>query len=643
MDSIINYVAIPFGYVIEWCYRLFNDYGLAIIFFTFLTKVIQLPLTIWIQYNSIKMVKIQPEINRIHVKYFGDGNAIAEEESKMYKREKYNPFLTLIPLLIQVILLLGVAAAINGIKDGISYTGLENFSPMFLGMNLSDIPAEILFKAPVIALAAPIIAGFSAWFLCFCQNKSNVLQAEQGNFNKYGLMILSVALSLYLGYFVSLGIALYWVFSNLFSTLQLYIINFFIPPKKYVDYEDLEASRKELQEIKATAKADVVSPEDKKREKADYKRFFSIADKHLVFYSERSGFYKYYEDIIEGLLKRCNMNIHYITNDPDDMIFEKVKENDRIKPYYISVKKMITLFMKMDADIVIMTTPDLDQMYLKKSMVRKDIEYIYVPHDPVSIHYSFHENAFDNFDTMFATGPHIEKECRASEKIYNTKEKTIVEFGYPLIEKLCKANEALSDEVHEKKQILIAPSWQEDNLLDSCIDDLINGIYSDDYKIIVRPHPEYIKRFSPKMDMIVERFKDKVGENLIFELDFSSNKSVYSSDLLITDWSGIGPEFSISTLKPALFINTKPKMENENYEKIGIVPQDIALRDIVGKSVNKEDLVNVKDIVNDLISDTTYKEKLLKLRETYFYNFGSNGKYGVTYLLSQLKKKQERK
>ena len=54
------------------------------------TEIILLPLSVWVQKNSIKMVKMQPEINRIKAKFFGDADTIADEESKLYKRYKYN-------------------------------------------------------------------------------------------------------------------------------------------------------------------------------------------------------------------------------------------------------------------------------------------------------------------------------------------------------------------------------------------------------------------------------------------------------------------------------------------------------------------------------------------------------------------------
>ena len=79
------------GYVMYFCYYLVHNYGLAIILFTLISKIVLLPVSVWVQKNSIKMVKMQPEINRIKAKHFGDADRIADEQSKIFKREKYNP------------------------------------------------------------------------------------------------------------------------------------------------------------------------------------------------------------------------------------------------------------------------------------------------------------------------------------------------------------------------------------------------------------------------------------------------------------------------------------------------------------------------------------------------------------------------
>ena len=165
-------------------------------------------------------------------------------------------------------------------------------------------------------------------------------------------------------------------------------------------------------------------------------------NKHLVIYSEKSGFYKYFEALIDSLLKKSNITIHYITNDPYDKIFDIAKDNPKIKPYYIGLKKMIPLMMKLEADIVVMTTPDLDKYYIKRSIMKKDVEYIYVPHDMMSVHMGFREGALDAFDTIFCTGQHVENEVRATEKVYGLPEKACVHFGYPFADKLIEAGEA---------------------------------------------------------------------------------------------------------------------------------------------------------------------------------------------------------
>ena len=700
MDALTGWIALPLGFIMQWCYRFIQNYGLAIILFTLITKIIILPLSVWVQKNSIKMVKMQPELNRIKAKFFGDADTIADEESKLYKKNRYNPLASLVPLIIQIVLLMGVVgviyhpfdylfhlpaeliAAINSVASQITGVGvgessiqltaveciknpeyynqfaalssqfanfdvqailseIKNFDLMFLGINLSHNPSVVLG----VTIAVPVVAGLSSYLLCIAQNKSNVLQAEQSKVNQWGMLILSVGLSLYLGFFVPAGIALYWVASNLLAIVQLYALNAVIPPKKYVDYEALEESRKELAELQNLGgkKKLFQKDENHKREKQDYKRFFSIGNKHLVFYSERSGFYRYYAEIIEYLLKKTTVSIHYITNDPNDIIFEKAKEQPRIKPYYIGVKKMITLMMKLEADMVIMTTPDLDNYYIKRSLMRKDVEYIYVPHDPASMHMGFREHSLDNFDTVFCTGPHIAEEVRASEKIYGTREKTLVEFGYPLIEQLINSYNNMPAREDGRKQILIAPSWQEDNILDSCIETLIDSVYGDENKIIVRPHPEYMKRYKPKMMKLVDKYSDKIGDGLQFELDFGSSVSVYSSDILVTDWSGIGIEFGFATLKPVVFINTKIKMENANYKNINIVPQEIKLRNILGVALEKDEVAEkFADTVNSLLNDNSFKEKIKNLRENYFYNLGTGGTVGAKYIVNRLVNKTKK-
>ncbi len=694
METVISYISIPFGYIMKLCWWICDNYGLAIVLFTFLTKIVFLPISLWIQKNSIAMVKIQPEVNLLKAKYMGNKDVIADKQAELYKKEHYHPLLSIIPLVVQLFLIIviveiiyhpltyvlgysnseieTICASLNISTSSISHelTLMEsvtegNLLPttVISGINVPEfietvkefkvnfLTANVLINPNDVwgwYVLAPILTCSSSVILSVLQNYADVLQREQSKTSQYAILIITMGVSLYFGIDLPTGIAVYWVASNIFSIVQMYLLNLVMNPKKYVDYEALEHSRKVLDEANSFGKEDKKDPlykEKKLKEKADYKRFKNVTNKHLVVYSEKSGFYKYYQGLIENLLKKSNIIIHYVTNDYNDKIFELAKTEERIKPYYISIKKLSLLMMVVSCDVFIMTTPDLDKYYLKRSLVKKDIEYIYVPHDMMSTHMSFREGAFDNFDTILCTGNHVVKEMRETEKVYNLKAKKLVEFGYPLADELVKAGESAKSDPNKKvKDILIAPSWQEDNLLDSCIDVLIEKLYGKDYKLIIRPHPEYVKRYKNKMDALVEKYKDYDKDKLVFELDFAKNISIYSSDLIITDWSGIAPEFCFATKKPAIFVNTLMKCPNPNFKKIALTPVEISLRDILGVSLEKDKLGTVDKVVKDLFKKSNdYKQTITDTFDNLIFNHGKASSVGADYILQSIVEKRAKK
>lgn len=620
----MDIIARPLSVLMEFCYQLVGNYALAIVLFTLLTKIILLPLSLWTCKNGIAMVCMTPELNRLKVKYFGDKDMIAEETQALYKQKKYHPIANTVPMIVQLVMLIGV---INAVKLTLGDTKSM----------LTAVPSEVGGAA----LLMPLAAGVAALALGLAQNRFNPLQREQGKAEQWMTNGFSIAISLVLGAFVPLGVGVYWIASNLLSIVQQLVLNMIIKPEKYIDYTELEKSKQELASIN-TLSANV-SAEDKKREKDDYKRFFSVANKHLVFYSEKSGFYKYFKDVIAYLIEKSNVVIHYVTNDPNDQIFEIAKTQKQIKPYYIGEKRLITLFMKMDADIVVMTCPDLDKYHLKRSYVRNDIEYIYMFHYPLSTHMVLQNGALDHYDTIFCVGDFQFDEIRAAERVYNLPEKKLISAGYGQLEQLYNDYQKLDLKKREHPKILIAPSWQPDNILDSCLDSLLAQLLNHGYEVVVRPHPEYVKRYKPRMDQIVHKYENCEDSGLRFELDFTSNTSIFDSDVLITDWSGTAYEFSFVTLKPAVFIDTKPKINNPEYKRLGIEPLEFVLRSEVGIRVDPEKLDELNEQIQNLLtSQDKYAKHIEEIREKYIANFGTSGQVGGQYILSQLKARQQR-
>ena len=672
------------GNIMRFCYNLFCNYGIAIILFTLLSKIVLLPLSIAVQKNSIKMVKMQPAINKIKIDYFGDKDKIADEQAKLYKKEKYNAFSSLIPLIIQIILLLGLVKVINNPLTHITNTPsnkidkmvnivldnnknlneessslelevvkdiknnknikkyekvvgskeikkIKNINLKFFGFDLSWVATE----EKGIAFLIPLIAGLSALILCIAQNKMNVLQAEQSSANKYGMLILSVGLSLYLGTFVAAGVA-----SNLLAILQQWLLNIVINPKKYVDYEALEKTDKELKELNSLNKKNKRTKEQIKREKQDYKKFFKIVNKHLVFYSESNGFYKYYKGIIEYLLNNTNITIHYITSDYNDKIFELEKENPQIKAYYIEEKKLITMMMKMDTDVFVMTMPDLQNYHIKRSYVRKDIEYIYIPHGMDSLNLTMRKGSMDHYDTVFVTGKYQEEEAIKTNKVYNIKDRKIFKWGYTLLDDML--NDYKPKKQTKEKTILIAPSWQKDNIVDLCLDEILDSLKGKEYKVIVRPHPQHVRHMKEKFEQMKEQYKD--NKNIVIQTDFSSNDTVFNADLMITDWSGIAYEYSFTTKRPVVFIDTPMKIMNPEYEKIKVEPFNIWARNEIGKVVKLDEIKSIDKTVEEMLKNKDkYTKKITKLVDDSVYNIGCSDEVGANYIIETIQDKIRRR
>lgn len=608
---------------------------MAVILFTFITKIILLPVSVWVQKNSIKMVKIQPDINFLKVRHFGDADAIAEGQNKLFRQAGYYPLASIVPTVIQLVLLMAVIAAI---KAGMADSSIDM---RFLGVDLSLIPAQ----GRGWLILSPIAAGASAWLMCAAQNQSNVLQAEQDNWNKYGMLILSVGLSLYLGWFVSVGVALYWVASNLFSIAQLYLLNMAIDPKKYVDYARLEESKKQLSELQQLGgkRHGREARELARRERADYKRFFSVLNKHLVFYSESSGFYKYYKGIIEYILKNTNIAVHYITSDPNDQVFAISQSQPRLKPYYIAEKRLITLMMKLDCDVMVMTMPDIENFHIKRSYVRKDIEYVYVPHCIDSINMTMRTGAVDHYDSVLCVGKHQKEEITNTEAVYGLPHKTLVDWGYTLLDEMRAQYAASAHEDKPGKKILIAPSWQKDNIVDSCLEEILDTLKGRGYQITVRPHPQEVRLKQAYMEQLETKYA--ADRDVEIQTDFSSNSTVFEADLLITDWSGITYEYAFTTLRPVLFIDTPMKVMNPEYEKINTPPINIWMREVIGAVVKPDELEKLPEAVERLLSGRDeYRERIDRFVHEYVYNLGNSGEVGAKYIINEIQKKiKERK
>ena len=623
MQRFIYMLTYPLGQILRFGYIITGSYGFAILFFALVAKAITFPLTLLAQKNSIRLIQLQPELEHIKRVHYGDRNRINEEQYELYKQERYSPVSGLLPLFVQMVLLIGMVNVIYQPQNHI--TGLTSGDFIFIGIDLSVKPSTDNLPALVLL---PLLSGLSSYTLCLIQNRINPAQRRMNFWGKWGMSMVIIAFSLYFPIVMQAAVGLYWFYSNTLSIAVAFCANAVYNPKKLVAAQLLVPPPKISRDERLRQKS--LRRQQAELENASIKRFYTSenSDK-LVFYSVIGGQYKYFSEIIDHLLANADIIVHYITNDFNDKLLTQKRE--RLEVYYISEKRAITFMLKLKAKMVVMTTPNLQQFHIKRSVVCPDIEYVFTYHHFTSL-MVLREGALDHFDTVFCVGKHQIEEIRRSEQLYGLPQKKLVKVGYGQIDKLLRMYSVMPQTEHKIPQILIAPSWSERNILDSCLEEIIKNL-SENNKLIVRPHPEYIRRFSEKWQAIMNKHN---MDNLSFDLDFLSNDSIYQSDILITDWSNIAYEFSYCTKKPTIYINTPMKVMNSEYQKLGIEPLDITLRNKLGVSVDIGKLNSLPVIIEDMRSDSKkYRISIESTVAEYLFYPGRSGEAAGKYIISR--------
>jgi YidC/Oxa1 family membrane protein insertase len=355
-----------------------------------------------------------------------------------------------------------------------------------------------------------------------------------------------------------------------------------------------------------------------------------LQQKHqVVFYAEGRHYFQYFEKLITDLLANSDIEICYITSDENDPLLTTAP--GRVKPVY--VKWMLGyLFSRIKTDVMIMTMPDLDNFLFKRSAHVGD--YIYVFHAAVSTHQQYRKRAFFNYDTIFCTGEYQVKEIRLAEKLYGKKQKTTIHYGYPLFDAI-KAKTATQKITGDTSTILIAPSWFDGCIFDTCLEELLQQLAKLPYKVILRSHPEYEKRKKKGYNKV----KQLVASNPSISIDDTPDvlQRLSSADILITDRSGIAFEFAFGAGKPVLFIDTALKQVNPDWKEMDIKPIENSLRGQLGVSIQPSQLNQLAEKIKELEKSTVeFRQNIQALEQTIFYNSPNSYKLGLDYIMSKV-------
>lgn len=278
--GISKWIASIFGVVIRLIYNLVGkSYGLSIIIFTIITKIILFPISYKQAKSMEEMKKVAPLEKEIREKYKGNKEKISEELSKMYQEHKVNPLGGCLPLLIQLPIIIAMfyivkqpltyinqmstnevrvymeeTTQIGGktvYKENYTESYIKNeeiniakekglLNMKFLGINFGDTPSYVFNKKisekerpDKIILLIPILSLLFAVLQNKMTQKSSSLTEEQIKQQKNMNLMLPI-LSAYISYIMPVALGIYWLLGSVLQIITQVIIDKLISRNKKI-------------------------------------------------------------------------------------------------------------------------------------------------------------------------------------------------------------------------------------------------------------------------------------------------------------------------------------------------------------------------------------------------------------------------
>ena len=201
----------PIGQLISWMltkmYAIIPNYGVVVILFAFLIKLLLNPLTVKTFESTRKMQALAPEINKIKEKYKNDPQKMSRAQMELYKSSGANPMGGCLPMLIQMPILVSVFSIF---RSKIEFRG----APFFGWIDDLSVPDTLTELGGFPINILPVLMGSTM----FIQQK--MMAAPNADANQKTMMYVMNAFFLFLFYSFPSGLNLYYFVFNLLSIIQ---------------------------------------------------------------------------------------------------------------------------------------------------------------------------------------------------------------------------------------------------------------------------------------------------------------------------------------------------------------------------------------------------------------------------------------
>lgn len=219
------FITKPLWYLMDFFYRVFGNFGVAILMVTVIVKALFFPLANKSYESMAKMKKLQPEMEKLRERYKDDKQRMSQELMGLYQKEKINPLAGCLPILLQIpvffalykIIFISIDMRHAPFFGWIRDLSAPDPTSLFTLFGLLPIPAiESYILGHTIGVWA-VFMGITMW-LQMQLNPQQPDPMQQAIFNWMPLLF-----TIMLSGFAS-GLVIYWAWNNTLSILQQYVI-----------------------------------------------------------------------------------------------------------------------------------------------------------------------------------------------------------------------------------------------------------------------------------------------------------------------------------------------------------------------------------------------------------------------------------
>ena len=149
-----------------------------------------------------------------------------------------------------------------------------------------------------------------------------------------------------------------------------------------------------------------------------------------------------------------------------------------------------------------------------------------------------------------------------------------------------------------------------------------------DFQVTVRPHPVTRQRWPEVVPKLAARFAGH--EAFVLEPDIAGRASLEAAHAMVSDWSGAALEFAFGFERPVAFIDVPAKVNNRNYEQLGITPLERSIRDEIGVVIPPGSFAEAAARIEGLCTDPgAFAARIRAARQAHIFHPGGSGAVGA--------------